>query len=103
MSYLDRTALGIREHVASNLIPPDSGTLFLLYAVLAFVKGKSVTTGDVHTAWTAWMDLKGEEHPSKVPFEQLDAQAQAEDQPFVDAIRAVAQGMNRGYTGSRQH
>ena len=92
MSYLDQTAHAIKRQVDYRLIPPDSGTLFVLYAVLAHTKGESVTSEDVHTAWTAWMDLKGEEHPSKVPFDQLSSQARAEDQPFVDAIRATARG-----------
>lgn len=32
-------------------------------------------------------------HRSLRPFEQLDAETQASDEPFVDAIRAVAEGL----------
>jgi hypothetical protein len=46
---------------------------------------------DVHNAWVAWMLDKGETHESIVPFVELSAETQAEDSPFMVAVRTVAQ------------
>ncbi|MFE6506349.1 hypothetical protein ACFVDI_02060 [Nocardioides sp. NPDC057767] len=91
MTYLDDIAQTIRESVDPNVgVPGESDDLFRLYAVLSLVKGESVTARDVHDAWVAWMQTKGEEHESMIPFDSLDASTRAEDKPFVDAIhRAV--------------
>lgn len=91
MNYLSELADAIRAEVPQNLLPEeDSDLLFLLYAVLLLAKGVSVTTEDVHNAWSAWMTSLGQEHRSLVPFAQLSAETQAEDTPFVEAIRLVA-------------
>lgn len=90
MSYVRDAASVIRELIPEQLVPEHADSLFLVYAVLALTKGEAVTGEDVHHAWTAWMDLKGEDHPSKIPYGQLDPQVRTEDQPFVDAIRTAA-------------
>jgi hypothetical protein len=61
-----------------------------LYAVLLLAKQENVTGEDVHNAWVAWMLSKGQQHDAMVPFSQLAPNTQAEDSPFVTAIRAVA-------------
>jgi hypothetical protein len=48
--------------------------------------------GDVHNAWAAWMLARDPEHRSIRPFEELDAETQAADLPFVEAIRSAASG-----------
>ena len=76
---------------------PDENTsdLFLLYGVLLLAKGEAVTREDVHNAWVAWMAIKGEDHQSMVPFSQLPPETQAEDSPFVLAIRQVARAIGK--------
>jgi len=49
-----------------------------------------VTAENVHDAWTAWMTARGKEHDSMVPFGKLAPDVQLEDEPFVLAIRRVA-------------
>ena len=71
-------------------------SLFLLYAVLLLAKGEDVTREDVHNAWVAWMEFNGEEHKSMVPFTELPPDTQAEDSPFVIAIRSVARKLTPG-------
>jgi hypothetical protein len=72
-TYLDDDAELIRSLVPKGSAPPeDSHYLFVLYAVLMRVKGSGVTLSDVHDAWSAWMISKGEEHPTLVPFRNLD-------------------------------
>jgi hypothetical protein len=39
------------------------------------------------------MEMRGEQHESMVPFHELAESVQAEDVPFVEAIRAVAARM----------
>ena len=97
MTYLDVLAGEIQRAVPRDALPPDDTTdLFRLYAVLLLSKGAAVSRQDVHNAWVAWMLSRGEEHASLVPFSELDAQTQAEDSPFVAAIRSVATRMPRG-------
>jgi hypothetical protein len=91
--YLSRRAAEIKARVPDALVPeptdePDA--LFRLYALLALTTGKETTCENVHDAWCAWMLNRGESHESIVPFSELDRKTKREDQPFVDAIRAVA-------------
>jgi len=91
MTYLDAVADEIRAAVRQDALPDDDITeLLRLYAVLLLAKGDAVTREDVHNAWVAWMLERGEQHESLVPFADLDPATQAEDEPFVIAIHAVA-------------
>ena len=93
MTYLDELGNQIEEQVPPGLVPcgPTDG-LFRLYALLALSKGGGVTAEDVHHAWVAWMQDHDPAHRSLKPFDELDAETQAADEPFVRAIRAVAPG-----------
>jgi len=94
VTYLDDIAADIRNAVPKDALPDeDTVGLFLSYAVLLLAKGVDVTREDVHNAWVAWMSAKGEgdeSHESMVPFSELPPETQAEDSPFVVAIRRVA-------------
>jgi len=93
MTYLDDLASEIERLVPRELIPEeDTSALFRLYALLALVKGSAVDAGDVHNAWAAWMQERSPDHRSIKPFDELDAETKASDEPFVRAIRAVADG-----------
>jgi hypothetical protein len=93
MTYLDEIARRIARLVPAELVPQDSRDLFRLYALLARSKGPAVTAEDVHDAWVAWMEARGEAHPSMVPFEELSPAIKREDEPFVEAIRRVSSEM----------
>lgn len=91
MTYLDALADEIRGAVAADALPDeDTSSLFRVYAVLLLAKGEEVTREDVHNAWVAWMLDKGRTHESLVPLAELSAETQAEDSPFVVAIRVIA-------------
>ncbi len=90
MTYLDEIGEAIRSAVPAEALPDDTTDLFRSYAVLLLAKGEAVTREDVHNAWVAWMASRGEEHESMVPFAELPAATQAEDSPYVLAIRSVA-------------
>lgn len=91
MSYVDDLAEAIARRVPSNVMPGgDTASLFRLYAVLALAKGDGVTLEDVHDAWAAWMSGQDPQHPSLKRFGELPPDVQAADQPYVDAIQAVA-------------
>jgi hypothetical protein len=91
VTYLDGLAADIRNGVPQDALPDeDISNLFLLYAVLLLAKGEMVTGEDVHNAWVAWMESKGEEHESMVTFDELPLSVRAEDSVFVEAIRRVA-------------
>src|SRR4051794_6012024 len=94
MTYIDPLAERIKFLASeSAALPDDTRLLFQIYALLARAKGMQVTARDVHDAWVVWMDSKGEQHPSMVPFDELNSEVQKEDQPFVDAIhRSVKKG-----------
>ena len=93
MNYIQKVANAIRDDVPRDALPAsDMDALFILYAVLCLTKGSKVSREDVHDAWSAWMTLRGEGHESLVPYEELPAEVRAEDDPFVVAIRRVAEG-----------
>jgi hypothetical protein len=92
--YLDELARAIRQAVRPDALPDgDTFALFRVYAVLLLAKGEQVTRADVHNAWVAWMADQDGDHESLVPFSDLDAETQAEDSPYVRAIRTVARSM----------
>lgn len=91
MSYVDDLAAVIRESIAPDLLPEgDTATLFRIYALLVMAKGEGVTLENVHDAWAAWMSGENAKHPSLRPLAELPAEVQYADQPYLDAIRAVA-------------
>lgn len=91
MTYLDDVAAQIKRQIPQGLLPPhDTKSLFRLYAVLLLAKGATVTVRDVHNAWVAWMQEHDPGHRSIRPFDELDAETQASDEPFAEAIRSVA-------------
>ncbi len=94
MTYLGALAARIRLAVPGDALPDgDTSGLFLIYAALLLAKGEEVTREDVHNAWVAWMTDKGQQHESMVPFADLPRETQAEDSPFVVAIRTVARAL----------
>lgn len=100
MIYLQRIADAIQSEVEPRLIPDgDTRLLFLFYAVLAEAKGAEVQLRDVHDAWVAWMLASGERHESLREFDQLPAEVRAEDEPYVRAIRMVADANARAREG----
>ncbi len=91
LTYLNDVAQEIRDEVPQDVLPGGSTlALFRLYAVLLLAKGPDVTPEDVHNAWVAWMASQDAGHEALVPFHELDASTQAEDSPYVAAIRRVA-------------
>jgi hypothetical protein len=91
VNYIEEIANAIRREVATSVLPEgDTSELFLMYAVLLLARGQDVSRKDVHNAWVAWMVTRGEKQASMVPFDQLPSATQAEDSPFVAAIRTVA-------------
>ncbi len=96
MTYLDLLAAQIEQNIPADLLPDDDiRPLFRLYALLALVKGTAVKAADVHNAWAAWMQERDPCHRSIRPFEELDAETQAFDEPFARAIRAVAEKLRQ--------
>jgi hypothetical protein len=91
VSFVSKLADEIRAEIRDDLLPAeDSDLLFLMYALLLLSKGVDVTRVDVHNAWVAWMTHLGKEHESLVPFRELPPATKADDDPFVQAIRRVA-------------
>lgn len=91
MSYLDADAELIRSCLPEGTcVPEGSEDLFVLYAVLMRVKGRATEAADVHDAWSAWMSRREPGHGSVRPFDQLAPTVQAEDAPFLIAIRRAA-------------
>ncbi|MCZ7628545.1 MAG: hypothetical protein M5U19_05590 [Microthrixaceae bacterium] len=92
MSYLSDVADEIRRGAASRpgAVGRRRRSHAAACAVLALAVGQAVTAENVHDAWTAWMTARGQEHDSMVPFGKLAPDVQLEDEPFVLAIRRVA-------------
>jgi len=102
LSYIDELAGAIRASLRPELIPNgDTSMLFRIYAVLALAKGEDVVLEDVHDAWAAWMSAADPEHRSLIPFADLSTDVQQADQPYLDAIRAVAREYRERQCGDR--
>ena len=69
----------------------DTASLWRIYAVLVRAKGADIQAADVHDAWTAWALAEKPNHQAALlPFEELDPDTQAKDEPYVLALRRVA-------------
>jgi hypothetical protein len=90
--YLDHIAAKIREHIPDERMPSgDAEELLLIYAVLLRAKGATVTYGDVHDAWSAWMVQRDREHAALLAYEDLPAHIRDADRVFTQAVRTAAQ------------
>jgi len=92
MNYLDQLAEEIEYQLLPKHRPPDHAIeLYRLYALLALVRGRQTTLENVHDAWSTWMCPQEPDHPSLVPFADLEADQQEQDRPYLEAIlRACA-------------
>jgi hypothetical protein len=91
-SYLEELAAEIQAEIDPALVPrSDTTWLWRIYAVLVRAKGIHVDASDVHDAWTAWALTAKPNHGALLPFEALDGAAQAKDEPYVEALRRVAE------------
>lgn len=91
LNYIERDAARIRNCLpGGTALPEGADELFRIYAVLLRTKGAETSISDVHDAWSAWMSGKEPEHDSIRPFNKLDEVTQAEDQPFLVAIKKAA-------------
>lgn len=96
MTYIEKLAESIFQEVnPSSPLPEKERSLYLIYAVLALTVGEEVTRQHVHDAWAAWKALSDPSHRSLKPFWELTPEVQAEDDPFVNAIRRVATDLKR--------
>ena len=96
VTYLADIARRIRQELDRSDLPDEPHDALLYgYAVLALAVGRRVTLANVHDAWAAWMMTVDPEHDAIVPFAELDPTTAAMDQPFADAIRAVASEIGR--------
>lgn len=92
VNYIERDAALVRECLPEGAeAPDDSDALFRIYAVLLRTRGSLTTASDVHDAWSAWMAGVDPGHKSIRPFSELDSATQAEDGPFLSAIRRAAE------------
>ncbi len=99
MTYLHDLAAEIHGEVPEAVrLDEDTTDLFLLYAILLLAKGEGVSREDVHNAWAAWKVIRGEDHESVRPFDELSDATKDEDSPFVTAIRRVARRRGVGAT-----
>jgi hypothetical protein len=97
LSYIDALAEAIHRLVPPRLVPDgDTSALFRIYAVLAMAKGDRVVLEDVHDAWAAWMSGQDPSHRSLRPLGELPPEVRRSDQPYLDAIRAVARERDLG-------
>lgn len=95
-NYLDALAEAIYAEADSDLpLTGEDWPLYRLYAVLALAKGTQTTPRDAHNAWAAWAAAFQPNHRSLVPYDMLTPEVQALDQPYVDAIHAVARRVDR--------
>lgn len=92
MNYLDELAKEIffESNTDKDGFWFDDRMLYRAYALLLLAKGEAVTNEDVHNAWAVWASEYDENHRSLIPFDDLEPQIQALDEPYTRAIHKVA-------------
>lgn len=91
VNYIEHVASRIQFELTADHLPAEnSDRLLRLYALLALSVGTECTLENVHDAWSIWMTEVDPSHESLVPFSELDPATQAEDLPYVEAIRRVS-------------
>ncbi len=94
-NYLQRDAERIKQALPEGTsVPDNSDSLFVIYAVLMRAKGVDVTASDVHDAWSAWMMKQDPKHEAIRPYEELDPETKAEDEPFLLAIKKALRSVS---------
>lgn len=92
MTYLEKIADAIAAALPAKAKAQDGmRELLLLYALLAATQGARVSKRNVHDAWVTWQLLRGQQHPSNVPYERLSAGVRAEDAMYRLAILRAAE------------
>lgn len=92
MNYLNLLAAEIQREANPEAVPPDEDLpLYRLYAVLLLAKGATVNDEDVHNAWAAWASEHEPDSNKLIPFKELSLKVQRKDDPYVAAIRRVAE------------
>lgn len=91
MSYITAMIDQINEQIP-NLEPELAG----LYALLALTTGPETSLEDVHDAWAVWTATTRNrpDHPSLVPFNELDPKTQELDREYADGIHRAAAAIN---------
>ncbi|MGW8535776.1 DUF7701 domain-containing protein [Rhodococcus qingshengii] len=91
MNYIDSVARKIELSLKPEDRPQENAQqLYRLYALLAMSKGSATTLTDVHNAWSIWMLEQEPCHPAIREFSHLEKTKQTEDEPFLEAIKAVS-------------
>lgn len=74
----------------SELLPDCDRDLIGGYTVLALSRGTATTMEDVHDAWAVWCARRKPNHPSLIPFSELDEATRELDRKYMEAIHRVA-------------
>lgn len=85
-SYIRQLADAIRAKTPDG---EGDDLLYLMYAVLARVKGVEVNQSDVHDVWSAVAEYAGTTSGDLIPFDQLPSDVRNRDTPFVEAIHVA--------------
>lgn len=95
LNYLDLLAAEIQRIADPESKPvADDLPLYRQYAVLLLAKGTEVTAEDVHNAWAAWASDYDPNNRNLLPFKELSLSFQRMDEPYAEAIRAIARRLS---------
>lgn len=95
LNYLDLLAAEIQRIADPESKPvADDLSLYRQYAVLLLAKGTEVTAEDVHNAWAAWASDHDPNNRNLLPFKELSLNFQRMDEPYAEAIRAIARRLS---------
>lgn len=81
-----------RQLLQSKISVDDD--LLNLYTLLVFVHGESCRLEHVHDAWALWRNHSKPDHPSLVPFKDLDTETKELDRKYTEAIQEVAKALS---------
>jgi hypothetical protein len=96
MTYIEDARNALLAVYPDEVESAEDARLIDLYTLLVLVRGEETTLEDVHEAWAVWRSRTRPDHPSIVPFEELEKDVQEMDRPYVEAIRAAAKQLRGG-------
>lgn len=89
MQYVNELVANLEQQLPWGSIEPEERRIFsCFYALLALTAPARIDAESVHNAWVCAMTALGRTNPSMVPFQHLDPEMQARDEPFAAALES---------------
>jgi hypothetical protein len=95
MTYVEDARKALLAAYPDEVESAEDERLIDLYTLLLLSRGQQTTLEDIHDAWVVWRSRTRADHPSIVPFAELERRVQDMDRPYAEAVHAAARAVGR--------